>query len=294
MSRIFLTGADGFVGRRLVERFQGGELVSLQQTDRPPAAGASIVRADLRNPAAWRASLAGCDTVVHLASVTGKAPASLYFDTNLRGTEALLEAARSAGVRRFLFVSSIAVRFDDIRQYPYARSKLQAEAAVRAAGLPYVIVRPTMVFGPGSPVQAGFESLARLPVSPVFDGGRARVQPIHVEDLADLIADGVRDDAFTGATLEFGGPEVVTVSALIERMRSLAGRAAGRLLSVPTAPLRPLLALLERIDYRLAPITAGQLCTFRFDGAAEPNGYWEARRAGLRSLAAMLEGGAGR
>jgi NADH dehydrogenase len=290
MSRIFLTGSGGFIGRRLLERLAvAGDVVCLQHTARPLPAGVTGCRGDLREPGAWRDALAGCGTVVHLAAVTGKAPAVRYEDVIVRGTESLLEAARAAGARRFLYVSTIAVRFSDIRRYPYARAKVRAEEAVRASGLAHVIVRPTLVFGAGSPGQAGLESLARLPVAPLFDGGRARVQPIDVADLADLAGDVLREDPFDGATLEFGGPEVLTVADLIARMRAAAGRGAGPALTVPTAPLRPILTLLERIGPRLAPITVGQLGTFRFDGVAEPNPYWQARRARLRTVASMLE-----
>ena len=294
MSRIFLTGSGGFVGRRLVERLAAlGDVVCLDVTAGPKPAGVTSVTGDLRRPDAWRAALADCDTVVHLAAVTGKASARRHFDVNLHGTESLLDAAAAAGVRRFLFVSTIAVRFPDIRRYPYARAKKQAEAAVRGSGLAHVVVRPTMVFGAGSPVQSGFRALAGLPVSPVFDGGRARVQPIDVADLVALLTDVVRTDPFEGATLEFGGPDILTANELVGLMRSAAGHGSGGRLSVPTAALRPLLAGLERIDPRLPPFTVGQLCTFRFDGVAEPNPYWLERSAELKTVAAMLANGAG-
>lgn len=289
MSRIFITGSGGFVGRRLLPRLAGHDLVCLLQAEEESLPeGPTVWRGDLRRPEDWQRGLEGCDTVVHLASVTGKAPANAYFEVNLRGTEALLNAALDAGISRFLFISSIAVRFDDIRQYPYARSKRDAEAAVRESGIGHVIVRPTMVFGPGSPIQSALRSLAGLPASPVFDGGRARVQPIHVEDLADLLADVLEADPFAGTVLEFGGPAALSMTSLIARMRSAAGRSPGLRLHLPTAPLRPLLSLLERIDHRLAPFTVGQLASFRFDGVAAPNAYWENRRPVLRSVAGML------
>jgi len=293
VGRTFLTGAGGFVGRSLLPRLAAlGDVVGLDSGTGPPLDGVDTVRGDLLEPDAWRDALAGCDTVVHLAAVTGKAPAKTHFDVNLHGTERLLAAAATAGVRRFLFVSTIAVRFADIRNYPYALAKKRAEEAVRGSGLGHAIVRPTMVFGAGSPVQKGFAALAKLPVSPVFDGGRARVQPIDVEDLAGLIADVVRTDPFAGATLEFGGPDILTANELVGLMRATAGRGRGGRLALPTAPIRPLLSLLERIDPRLAPFTVGQLCTFRFDGVAEPNPYWLERSADLATVSAMVAAGA--
>ena len=90
---------------------------------------------DLSAPDVWTARLAGCETVLHLAAVTGKARTADFHAINAEGTRVLLERARAAGVSRFIFVSSIAAGFADQRHYPYAVSKVEAEQAVLASGL---------------------------------------------------------------------------------------------------------------------------------------------------------------
>ena len=81
---------------------------------------------DLGTPAAYLDALRGCDTVVHLAAVTGKAKPTDYFRVNREGTRALVDAAKAAGVRQLLHVSTIAVKYRDEQRYFYAHSKRDA------------------------------------------------------------------------------------------------------------------------------------------------------------------------
>jgi NADH dehydrogenase len=283
MTRVFLTGGTGFLGRRLRVRLRAVE-DGLSVVELARAAGA-----DLLAPASYDRELAGADTVVHLAAATGKAPPAEHFRVNAEGTRVLLEQSRLRGVRRFVFVSSIATAFPDVRHYPYARAKLEAEAAVAGSGLDYTIVRPTIIAGPGSPVLAGLRRLAALRVVPVFGTGRVRVQPIFVDDVADGLVSIVRDGLGSRQTLELGGPEVLTIQGLLgEIHRVLTGRPM-RALHVPLAPVLRLLAILEAAAPRLLPVTVGQLSTFRFDGTASANQVFERHRAGMTGVSRMLE-----
>jgi nucleoside-diphosphate-sugar epimerase len=285
---VFLTGAAGFVGRHVAVALErrGHRVTGLDRAAGDEDSG--LVRADMLDPDRYRAALAPADVVVHLAATTGKAPPPVYARTNVDGTRALLEASAAAGVSRFLFFSTIAVTFADTRRYAYAQSKMAAERLVATSGLKHVIVRPTIVAGPGSPVMAGFAKLARLPVIPAFAGARARVQPILVDDLAQYVVDIVEEGRFAGEVLELGGPEIVTLRELLDRFhRRLRGRAA-RFVYVPLGPVLPVLAALERIALAAVPVTVGQLATFRFDGVIQPSAVWEARRPRLATLDAMI------
>jgi nucleoside-diphosphate-sugar epimerase len=237
--RLFVTGGSGFIGRRLLDELlsRGHQVTGLTRSEGALPAKASAIQGDLLEPAVYESALEGCETVLHLAAATGTASAQVLERSNVEGTEVLLGACRRHGQPRFLFISSIAVSFPDLTDYPYARSKARAEEAVRRSGLDYLIVRPTAVFGPGSPTFEGLWRLAGLPVTPLFGGGTARVQPIHVEDLVSRLADAVEDGDFEGRTVAVGGPEIVTMRDLLLSLRRRRGR-GGAAVNVPFRPCR--------------------------------------------------------
>jgi NADH dehydrogenase len=287
---LFLTGAGGFLGRHLLPRLRerGIEVTCLVR--RPPGPqGVRSVVGDLTQPGPWEEALQDADAVLHAAAATGAASPEVHARVNGEGTAALVRRAAARGVGRFVFVSTVAVKFKDKRRYPYARAKQRAEEAVREGGIPWVIVRPTMIFGPGAPVLAGLRRLARLPVVPLFGGGRARVQPVDVSDLAELLAAVVDDGSLSGQVLEAGGPDVVSLADLLAVLRRLEGKGGKppRTVRLPAAPVASLLWTLERAGLRL-PITAGQIATFVEDGVAEGTPWVPAQRILRTPLREML------
>jgi len=291
VSRYFATGLGGFVGRSIIQGLQSrGSLIALDRSGRlAERHGLRVVRGELEQPETYRHALSGVDTVVHLAAATGKASAGDHHRINVIGTETLVEACLTTGVRRLMFVSTIAVKFPDKRGYPYAQSKTDAERIVRQSELDFVIVRPTIVAGTGSPVMAGLCRLASLPLLPLFGGARARIQPIHVEDLAGLMLSVLDEDRFAGDVLEFGGPEVITIGKLLRELRLRVKGRAGPALTIPLMPLLPMLRVLETIvGPGPLPVTAGQLSSFRFDGTIEPNRYHEQRRGSMHGIADIV------
>jgi len=293
---IFLTGASGFVGHHLLSRLCFEPVAQIFCLTRRPLAvtpqlghdNVRFLHGSLSDVAVYRDFLAQCDCVIHLAALTGKAPPAEYFRSNVEGTRILLETCRSAGVKKFLFVSSIAAGFSEKQRYYYAQSKEQAEQLVRQSGLRHTILRPTMIFGPASPVQAGLERLAALPVVPVFGDGRTPVQPIHVGDVAEFIMSIVAAERFAGETLEIGGPQALSIEDLLRRMRIHRTGKDALTLHLPLSLLIPALTALEVLAYRFLPITVGQLATFRNSGTIQPNSLWQQHAPQLRSLDSML------
>ena len=291
--RLFLTGASGFLGRCLLSRPGSANFETIFCLSRSAPLASSNrnlewFRSELADTSTYSAALAGADCVLHLAAATGKLPPKEYFAVNVEGTRRLVEQCKLAGVRNFLLVSSIAAGFPDKTRYYYAQSKVQAEEIVRSSGLRYAIVRPTMIFGLGSPVLAGLAKLAALPVIPVFGNGATQVQPVAVEDLADFILGIVDNDLFRGETFELGGRDVVSIEELLRKIHLLLRHANAKSLHLPMALLLPALTLLEIVAYPLLPITVGQLATFRFGGTAHPNALWSERKPQLQSLEKML------
>jgi len=294
---IFVTGGAGFVGRRLLEALTraGAHVVALDRSgklrDKAPN-GCEVVHGDLLDPASYRNALATCSVVVHLAASTGNASREDHHRVNARGTEVLVEEARGAGVTEFLFVSSIAVTFPDLRGYHYAEAKVRAEAFVRDSGLRFLIVRPTMILGPRAPILAALEKLATLPVAVLPGSGRAQVEPMHVDDVVSCLVAAVETDAFTNEAIAIAGPEKISMEGLLRRLRAARRGKDGPLVRVPLPLLQIPLKIAETIGLgRLLPITAGQLSSFRFDGVGAPSALQRGSRPsrGLDEMLGQME-----
>ena len=230
MTRVFITGATGFVGRALCS----------------DAGGWQITAGDQRK-AGWEASVRGHEVVVHLAGVAhARASDALYEEVNVRATQRLAIAALEAGVRRMVFVSSIKVngeatppdrpfRASDAPapQDEYGRSKWRAEQALRSSGLEVVIVRPPLVYGPG--VRANFLRLLQLVDTGLplpFASIRNRRSFVFVGNLVALLRRCAEHPAAAGKTLLAADGEDLSTPELVRRMAKALGRTA-RLLPFP-------------------------------------------------------------
>lgn len=292
---MFLTGASGFVGQHVVRLLADAGHSDVRVLTRDVGrvalpAGWRAIRGSLESPGEWEAELAGAQTVMHLASPTGKRSKHEYFDLIIDGTQQLLARAEAAGVRRFLFVSSCAAGFAERRYYHYAEAKRAAEDVVRRSSLETLMVRPTMVFGRGSQVLAGLRTLAMLPKPVLFGSGRNVVQPIAVQDLAALLVAALDLPSWNAATITAAGPESLTLESLMLRIREAASGTSASVsaLHLPLAPMRELLGVLEPLLLPVLPLTAGQLATFANDGRGEPHPLLAALPQPRLRLAEML------
>jgi nucleoside-diphosphate-sugar epimerase len=294
--QLFLTGGTGFIGRQLLTRLAREDAHSVRCLTRRTAlpterldARVDVVTGDLCEPESYLEALRGCDVVVHLAGVTGKARRAEYFATNEGGTRALLDACRRANVRRVIFASSIAATYQDKTAYHYAQSKQRAEQAIRDGELNYLIVRPTIVLGKGSPIWNKLVTLAGLPVIPILGDRHVRVQPIYVDDVAEFLLSMTAVSDLPDCAVDLGGPDVVTFEDLLRKIgRALRGRDS----TVINLPARATIALLgwtERwLTPKLLPVTAGQLSTFVNDSVAVDDSLVTDKRRGMKTIDEML------
>jgi len=295
---LFLTGASGYVGNRLLDQLDSSRFTRIvclvrhrdsipaEMTDRE---GVELAVGDLLAAETYSACLEGCDTVIHLAAVTGKARPRAYFNVNAEGTRQLLEVATRAGVRNFLHISTIAVKFSDQTRYFYAHSKVLAERLVRESGLAHTILRPTIVIGRGAPVLSGLAKLADAPVMPVFGNGKTLVQPVFVDDLVATIRAILAEERFEDETIEIGGAETMTIEELLIRIRRIVSGKPPRSLHLPLRPVRALLSVLERFFLPIMPLTAGQLALFANDSRVEPSSFVDQRKDGFLAVDRVLE-----
>jgi uncharacterized protein YbjT (DUF2867 family) len=267
MDAVFITGATGFIGRRVLASLGNSynrPIRCLVREGRPFEDGPAVsaIRGDLDRPESFAAALSGAHTVLHLAARTGKGSRRDHFTANCEGTEKLVRASREAGVTRFVNVSSIATTFVHRTAYHYADAKRQAEQIVRSSGLRFVNVRPTFVFGAGSPVGSGLLKIATLPLVPLFGDGAVRVQPIHVDDVAEFLASALDDDRLDGHDVDLGGSEILSMRDLLKRIRRVASGRDATFVRLPGLAAMRALAIVEPLAGSLLPIGAGQLSAF--------------------------------
>lgn len=220
--RSLVTGASGFIGRRLAAELarRGDEVACLvRRTSRTaPLRGlpVELVVGDVGDPASLLPAVAGRNRVFHLAGLIQAAGDAPFEAANVRGTRNLVEAClRSApDLRRFVFVSSIAAAGPSGPDRPlteadaphpvsaYGRSKLAAERIVRDAGtrLPATVVRPPNVLGPGSRELDGAIGLLRRRLSPKIGDGRPRTSLVDVDDLVSALILAAEDPRSAGET----------------------------------------------------------------------------------------------
>lgn len=258
---LVVTGGSGFLGRHVVAALRSaGHSVRVLSRDPEaaraaarghglPADTARYVAADLESVESLVRALAGevPDAVVHAAALLHAPPEDLA-RVNVEGTRALLAAlATLERPPRLVLVSSFAT--EDVPPTPYSESKLAAEALVRASGLPWVILRPTLIYGAGDVHNTGpLVDALRSGTMWLPAGGRTPIQPVHVADVAAACVAAATAEAAVGRTYPLGGPRPVSVRAWRQAVRDASGgRARLRGLPLPLLALgAPLLALAGR------------------------------------------------
>lgn len=179
-----ITGATGFVGGHLLNLavragFPVRALTRRTQDDRP---NVTWVRGALDNPASLSVLCTGADVVIHIAGVVN-APTREGFETgNVAGTLAVVEAAKKAGCKRFIHVSSLAATLPKLSIY--GETKAKAEKIVKSSGLDWTIIRPPAVYGPGDADMLDVFKMAKLGFINLPPNADGRLSAIHVDDLA--------------------------------------------------------------------------------------------------------------
>ncbi|MDE2467461.1 MAG: complex I NDUFA9 subunit family protein, partial [Bradyrhizobium sp.] len=180
------------------------------------------VQANLRYPASVEAAMRDSHVAINLVGILAEGGAQTFDAVQGKGAATVAQAANAVGAR---MVHISALGADENSRSRYARAKAAGEKAVLAATPSAVIMRPSVVFGPADQFSNRFAALARMsPALPLIGGGKTKMQPVYVGDVATAVADAVGGKAKPGATYELGGPEVLTMRKIMEIILAVTGR----------------------------------------------------------------------
>jgi NADH dehydrogenase len=273
MTTVSVFGGTGFLGRRLVRRLatEGVTVrVAVRHPERARGLGAAgldrvtVLCADVRDQASVAAAVAGAEAVVNAVSAYVEKGGVTFEAVHEQGAKTLAQESAAAGVARFVLVSGIGA--DPESGSSYIRARGRGERAVQQAFPGVTVVRPGAMFGPGDALFGTLADVARLlPVLPLIGGGRTRLQPVYVEDVAEAIARVLADPGTAGGTYELAGPGVYTLRELVGITLRLIGRRR-LLVPVPFAVAEVQARLFELLPS--APLTIGQVDLLRADNVA--------------------------
>ncbi|HEX3553988.1 MAG TPA: NAD-dependent epimerase/dehydratase family protein [Thermoanaerobaculia bacterium] len=271
--RVLVTGGTGFTGKALVKRLldQGHEVVALDykeglKTRELRDWGAEVVLGSVTDREVVRRAVDGAEVVHHLAAAFRElnVPDRHYREVNVGGTRNVLEAAKAAGVRRFVYCSTCGVHGnvdhspggEDAPIQPadyYQRTKYEAEPLVRQfheQGLPAVILRPAAIYGPGDPERflLIYRRVARGRF-PMFGDGRTLYHPLYVDNLVDAFLAAMADGRGDGEAYLIADEEYVQIEDLVRRV----GRSLGVEVRIPHFPVWPVVAVGHVVEKACRP-----------------------------------------
>jgi UDP-glucose 4-epimerase len=307
VKRVLVTGASGFVGQPLVSALarDGYEVrATYRRPENVPSDIDARVVDDLGGSVDSLQLVAGVDAIIHLAGIAHIGPGipeADYHRVNYGATAALANASKSAGVERFIFMSSIraqcgpsatGVLTETSPAEPsdaYGRSKLAAEIALRDSGVPYTILRPVLIYGPN--VKGNLRTLMRLAAMPVplpFAALSGRRSMVGIDNLIGAVRHSLTTPACANETFVVADPGALTLPQIIATWRAAAGRPAG-LFRVPPQLIKTAFRLIgrhdlwERIDGNLEASAARLAAT-----------GWQPTVDTAAGLAAMIQPASGR
>ncbi|MGH2866302.1 MAG: NAD(P)H-binding protein [Solirubrobacteraceae bacterium] len=248
---LLLTGATGTVGRAVLRRLVASGIPVRCLVRDPRRLGTERVQVqialgDLGDHLSFRHALRGIDTGVHLASVIRDQPGGSIEELAGVATWRLVGAAERAGVKRFIFFSTLGASTRSRARL--MRAKAIAERAVLDSSLEHTVFAPSIVYSPSDPYLTLLARMSWLPVLPIPGNGETGFQPIWAEDVADCVMaalpGGVADGDSVGARYELAGPETMTQREIVQIALD-SFRRRRRIVGVPIGLTRRILSLVE-------------------------------------------------
>ncbi|HEX3091217.1 MAG TPA: complex I NDUFA9 subunit family protein [Candidatus Angelobacter sp.] len=236
--KIFLTGATGFVGRHMLERLLAdGHAVRAALRGLPGQKARVVARSqhlgrkddfqwvqgDVVEGSGLDQGMQGCDAVIHLVGIIVEKGNNTFERVHHLGTRNVVEAAKRSGIKRFVQMSALGVRANGVALYQ--TTKWKGEEEVRRSGIPFCILRPSLIFGEGDGfVTQMMETMRSAPLfRPVPGDGKPKFRPIFIDDVTACFVRALTAEAATNQTVELGGADELTLNEVLAEIARCAG-----------------------------------------------------------------------
>jgi NADH dehydrogenase len=221
---VVISGGTGFLGRRVVARCRASGMdVTVAARHARAVAGSfpdeggslSFTDVDVREEGDVRRAVEGAQAVVNCVALYVETRDATFRAIHVDGARNVAAAASQSGADSLVHISGIGS--DASSSSAYVRARGEGEAAVRDAFPQATILRPSVMFGPHDAFLSAIDGVATMtPVIPLFGSGETKLQPVHVDDVAQAVARAIAVDAARGDTFELGGGEVLTYRRIVE------------------------------------------------------------------------------
>lgn len=239
--RVFLTGATGFVGRYVLARLlrEGHSVSAFTRAPRGQAAAladiasfnlsadwkpaVNVAVGDVVSGAGLDEGMQGCNAVIHLVGIIIEKGANTFEAVHHIGTRNVVQASKRAGIKRLVHMSALGARPDGVAAYQ--TSKWRGEEEVRGSGIPFCILRPSLIFGPGDGfVTQMADTMRKAPLfRPVPGSGTPKFRPVFIGDVTACFVGALTAASATNQTTELGGADELSLNDVLAEVARCAG-----------------------------------------------------------------------
>lgn len=270
-----MTGGSGFFGSHLLRRLlrDGHHVVALRRKSAFVRSGGAdqrhleVVEGDIFS-SDLASRMSGCDAVIHLVGIIMEQGSATFEAVHHLGSRNMVRAAHDAGVKRFILMSALGARAYNASQYHV--TKFAAEEEVRTAGIPFTVLRPSLIVGEGSAfVGQMVKTMRAMPFfRPVPGTGDYRFRPVYVDDVVECFVQALTNNRATDQTVNLVGGEELSLDEIAAEIATCVG-IRKRVIHIPMALMKSAAAFFSVLPVR-PPVTSVQLKMMEEGSTADP------------------------